>query len=677
MAAVEKEKAYEFGYGLFQSGRLEELERFSQRLIQADPGDGRAHQLLGIAFLGRGMHLRAIQPLERASELMPTDAEVWDNLGLACSSAGQFAEADSCFRKAVQIDPGALAAWVNWSGSALKSGDAQLALQCAQRALALRADVAAAHLNLGNALMHLARLEEAERHLRAAIRLAPGWVEAELSLGVLLETSGRATEAVECLLHVMARHPGDWRAHTNLGRLQSSLGDASAAVASYTRAVELNPQALEAFSGMLFLRLHEEGVDPVELFAQHCRYGETVEAPFRAHWGGYPNTRDPERRLRVGFVSGDMRRHAVAYFMEPCFQGLLAADINVVVYSNHPAEDEVTARLKGLVGAWRKVIGMSDEQLAGQIREDEIDILVDLSGHTAYNRLPMFARKPAPLQLSWLGYPGTTGLRAIDYRPVNGAGVPAGLLDDQFTEKLLYLPAVTTFRNSADAPEVSALPALQNGYVTFANLNRPSKIGEGAVGLWSRVLHAVPASRMLLGGVDDQHTEDLLRDAFASHGIDPGRLDFFPYLPMKDYLALHHRIDIMLDSFPYAGGTTSQHAIRMGVPVVTLAGRMLPQRMGASIMNAAGLPDWVTENASDYVDRAVRAAQDLPSLAKLRAGLREHVENDPSRRPDEVARSFEAALRHIWRRWCAGLEAEAVDLFAGRRNNSVGERHGN
>lgn len=649
---------------LLNAGRYAELELAARDCAQRHPDAARAWQMLGVSLLARGLLRDALPHLQRAVELAPDNASIRENLGLAYCHLGDCAQAEAAFDHAIRIAPDSFSAWVNRAHNALQAGDAAVAAECARRAVAINPTSAAAHLNLGNALAQRGEIAEAEQSYRSALQFAPGWAEAELSLGSLFELAGRTREAQACFERLTHGATGDWRAFSNLGHVHSMLGDTAAASRCYAQALRLNPQADAAHSGLLYHLLHDENADPDAVFAEHCRYGERIEAPWRTPWPRHDNDRDPERRLRIGFVSGDFRDHAVAYFMEPMLAALARRGLDLVAFSNHPLEDAVTARLKSHVGTWHSIVGSSDDRLEAMVRAEGIDILVDLAGHSDRNRLPVFARKPAPVQVTWLGYSATTGLRSIDYRFLYRGIAAPGRLDDQFTEKLVYLPYSMTFATARDAPEVGPLPAIGRGHLSFASLNRPNKIGERSIALWARVLRALPDARMLLGAMSDAQTAERLLGEFARHGVPATRLVLRPRMPMRDYLALHNEIDILLDSFPYAGGTTSNHALWMGVPTLTLAGRTLPQRIGAGIMNKVGLPEWVAESEDEYVAIAVRAAAELPRLAALRAGLRERLMHHPSLSTDKVAASVELAFRMMWRRWCAGLPPESLELPA-------------
>ncbi len=646
---------------MLKQGRFSTLAKAARQACHDHPEDGRTWQWLGVASLALGQPEEAARGLEEAATRMPLSASVQDNLGLAYDRMGDFVAARRCFIRATELQPDLVSAWVNWSHTAACSGDTDQAELCIRKALSFDPKAPSARLALGNLLARQCRWSEAEASIADTLRAWPGWLEAELSQGAILENTGQLRRAADLLRDLGGRHPREWRVWCNLGRVHSSLGDTRLAQDAYRHAISLNPNAHEAYSGLLFHLLHDGTHAPEAIFAEHRRFGELAEAPFRAHWPRHDNTRDSERRLRIGLVSGDLRHHALAFFIEPLLAELDHHLIEVHAYANHPVEDEVSRRLRRHVHAWRQVIDQGDDSLARCIRDDRIDILIDLSGHTAYNRLLVFARKPAPIQVSWLGYPGTTGLRAMDYRLLQRLVAVNGELDARFTEKLVYLPAATPFTTAADAPDVGVLPALSRGHITFGSLNRPSKIGAPVVAAWSRIMRACPGSRMLLGAISDNDTAQRLIEEFALHGVEASRLDFRPRLPLNEYLALHHDIDILLDAFPYAGGTTTNHALWMGVPTVTLAGDSLPQRAGAMILAKAGLHDWIARDEETYVGIAVSAAAQPDRLAELRAGLRQRLIGRDDLRAERMARSLEGALRVMWRRWCAGLPPESFE----------------
>jgi protein O-GlcNAc transferase len=422
----------------------------------------------------------------------------------------------------------------------------------------------------------------------------------------------------------------------------------------------LKPELAYAYSNLLFCLSHLEAIGAQALFAEHCRFGERFEAPLRASWPRHANARDPERRLQIGFVSGDLRDHALACFIEPLWQHLAgSAGLSLHAYYNHATADSVTARLRRHVKHWHDIARLSDAALAEKIADDGIDILIDLSGHTGENRLLTFAHKPAPVQASWMGYPGTTGLKAMDYYLADRHFLPPGEFDSLFTEKIVYLPASAPFVPGEEAPAVNALPALRNGFMTFGSFNRISKLSRSAIALWAQLLRALPDARLLLAGMPPDREYEGLVDWFDQEGIARQRLTAHPRCDHATYLALHHDVDMCLDAFPYSGGTTTNYALWMGVPTLTLAGHTSSGRQGAAILGRVGLDAFVATDAAGFQRKGLSWAGELGALADVRAGLRARLQESPVCRPDLIAAGVESALRTMWRRWCAGLPPES------------------
>ena len=362
----------------------------------------------------------------------------------------------------------------------------------------------------------------------------------------------------------------------------------------------------------------------------------------------------PPRRLRLGYVSPDFVHHAVSYFFEPVLTARDPAAFEVFCYSDAPVADAVTQRLRAASDGWRDIAGLSDERVAELVRADRIDILVDLAGHTARNRLLVFARKPAPVQVTWLGYPNTTGLAAIDFRLTEAVSDPLGLTEAWHSEELVRLPGTfSCYAPPPESPPVNALPALAAGQVTFGCFNNLAKVTPPALALWARVLREVAGSRLFLKspGLADLETVARLREEFALHGIPADRLEFSgAELSVAAHLSLYHRVDVALDTFPYNGTTTTCEALWMGVPVVTLAGATHVSRVGASLLTHLGAPEWIGDAPEAYVARCRGLAADLPRLAVLRSGLRERMRGSPLCDAAGFTRGLEDALRAIWRR---------------------------
>ena len=515
---------------------------------------------------------------------------------------------------------------------------------------------------LGIMALQLGLYDYAAQRFQAVLRKAPQNVAALVGMSNALSHLGDLTGAERLVRQALQVDASNAAAHSSLGRIQLDRAMHSRATASHARAVELEPNDPLHLTGLLHCMALDEAADPQQLARMHRQFGKRFGAGLRAHATPHTNPRDPGKRLRIGFVSGDLREHAVAYFVEPVWRELDRRVVELFAYSNSQREDATSEGLKALVDHWRPVIGLDDVQLAQQVRDDGIDILIDLSGHTVGNRLLAFARKPAPVQASWIGYPETTGLMAMDYYLADPHSAPPGAIDTLYVEKIVRLPASVAFQPDPMSPEVNPLPALQRGHVTFGSFNRLSKLGASVLTTWSAILRAVPGSRLMMLSVTDAAQAEELRQRFAAQGVSADRLSFEPRKALAAFLALHNEVDVLLDTFPYTGGTTTQHALWMGVPVVTLAGLRRSERIGTANLTRVGLQDWSVASTEAYVARAVAAANDLRGLAELRAGLRERIAASPLRQAGTVARSLEIAFGVMWQRWCAGLRPEPLEV---------------
>lgn len=605
---------------------------------------------------------QAVELSSRAVAINPVDAVAHCSLGKIYLEMNRIEEAKACFEEALTLKPDY--AEVHYKlGNALRiQGKLDEALACYQRAKSFNPDYAEAHNNEGIVYEEKRQWNEAIASYRAALAIDPNLADVHYNLGLLLMAQDNLAEALACFQKAISLNREFSEAHNAEGRVHRQMGRNDDAVAALRRAVSISPDFALGHSNLLFCLSHDPGVTPEEGFAEHRAFGDRFEAPFRGRWPHHRNLPDPGRTLRVGFVSADLRAHAVSSFIEPLWAALDSKQVEIWAYSNHLLEDEVTLRLKGLAHQWRKVVGMNDEELADQVREDGIDILFDLSGHTGNNRLLTFARKPAPIQVSWIGNPNTTGLKAMDYYLADRFSAPPGLLDALFTEKIVRLPTWALFQPLNPAPAVNGLPALESGVLTFGSFNRSDKLTEGVVALWSRVLNAVPGSRMLLGGLSDASQQENLAEQFARNGVDRGRVIFHPRAGLTEYLALHHQVDLILDTFPFGGFTVSCHAAWMGVPVLTLAGKTMSSRLGLIINSNIDLPEFITESGDAFVAQAVRWSRRLPELAALRASLRSRMLASPLCQTQAVARWLELALRTMWQRWCEGKPPESFGI---------------
>jgi predicted O-linked N-acetylglucosamine transferase (SPINDLY family) len=582
---------------------------------------------------------------------------------IALFNSGHLIEVESQTRLLTEQFPQLAVAWKLLGACLHRQGKGQDALPALLKAAKMLPNDAEAHYNLGVTQESLEHYKEAVASYRKSLILKPDSTAALNNLSNVLRTLGQFDDAVTSCRRALEINPNYAGAYHNLGNIMNDSGQIDEAVANYHRALEINPNFSEAHSNLLFCLNHSETVDAQTLFSEHLRFAQQFEAPLRANWPQHSNSRNPERCLQVGFVSGDLRKHAVAHFLEPVLAHLARhPQLSLHAYYNHAVEDNDSLRLKGYFKHWHSIAGLSDDALAQKIRADGIDILYDLAGHTAKNRLLTFARKPAPLQVSWIGYPCTTGLSAMDYFQSDRFLLPAGQFDDQFTEKIVCLPASSAFLPNKNAPPVNALPALSNGYITFGSFNRSSKISRSVVALWSQLLRALPDSRMLLGAMPVDGKYQTLIEWFAQENITQDRLIFHMRSDMDRYLNLHHQVDICLDTFPYNGGTTTFHALWMGVPTLALAGHTVAGWAGVSILGHVGLESFAAQNADDFVQKGGSWAGNLAALSNIRAELRERFAKSARGQPEVVAVGMELALRIMWQRWCAGLPAESYDV---------------
>lgn len=577
---------------------------------------------------------------------------------LALFAQGRMNEAGVLASAMTVSYPGYGFAWKALAITMQEQGQAEPALAAMLEAGRLLPDDAEVHNNVGTALIGLSRFAEAEVALLRALALAPDDAQAHHHLATALYQQGKLAAANASVQRALALEPDYVEAHNNLGMVLQAQGRVGEALAVYRRTLTLHPLYAEAHSNLLLCLSQTDGVDAATLAAEYMRYADRFESPWLPHWPERARGDDPERPLRVGFVSGDLHSHPNAAFLEPSLARLARSPaLSLHAYSNYAGEDAMSVHLRRMFASWTPVATMSDDQLASRIESDAIDILIDLSGHTAHNRLPVFARKPAPLQASWIGYPGSTGLTAIDYYLTAPSTLPPGRFDLQFAERLLHLKAPTLFGPSPLAPAVNHLPAIDNGYLTFGSFSHPGILNRRTIAMWSQLLRALPSSRMLLAFVPQHDAIDDVAALFALNGVARRRLDFHQRADMASCLALHHQVDICLDTFPYSNSAAVLDALYMGVPTMTLAGDTPASRQGAGILQYAGLRQFVAGDEAQFAEMGRALASELASLADLRTSLRAHVATLAA----SEAADIEGALRYMWRRWCMGLPSRPTD----------------
>ena len=576
------------------------------------------------------------------------------------ATATRWAEAERLYRQVVAADARCWPAWYELGLTCYMQQRIDEAIAHTRRAVALQADFAPAQMALGAYLGMTGRAAEAVAPLSRSVALTPGSAEAQYNLGKALQDCGRLSEAARAYRTTLALDPTHGQAHLTLANVLAEQGAVDNPMPLYRRGAELVPHAYMQSNVAIAANFRPECSD-AEVVQLHQDFERRVIAPLASERQPLRNSAEPARRLRIGYVSRDLRRHSLSYFLLPVVARHEHAAFEVCFYDDGDNPDPVTEMFRRHADRWLACNGMDDTALAERIRQDGIDILVDLGGQTDRNRLPVFGRKPAPVQVSWLGYPATTGVRAIDYRisdrwidppppaaPIATAEMPLRLEHGYFC----YAPI-------PGSPPVGPLPMDRRGHVCFGSLNQGRKLNAALYARWAEVLQGVPGSRLLLqhSATHDEGTQAAVRAEFARLGVAPERLAFRPYGRAPDYLQAYHEIDIALDAFPYSGGTTTCEALWMGVPVVSLAGGRHVGRLGLSLLNQVGLGDLVATTADDYVRLAIALAGDPPRLRSLRASMRERLQRSPLMDAAGFTRELEAGYRLIWQRWCASLSA--------------------
>ena len=692
MTQVPIEQALQVAIAHHQAGRLTEAESIYRQILSVRPDHAEAHHLLGVvasqtgrldqavacyqraielkgdfpdglnnlavAFRAMGRPDQSVLCCQRALKLNPNLVEPHANLALALSDMGQHDQAIVCFQKALSIAPDLAAVHAGLADSLARMHQVDRAVASYQRAIALKPDFVQAHVNFGQLCTEAGLFHQAIVCYQRAIELRPELVKARTNLGMALNQADRFDEAIDCLKLALDFDPDAALAHNNLGMAWMFTGQLDEAIACFHRALALEADLAPANDNLLIALHYHPDSDARSLFEASRSWGRRCAGSLRQFLppastsSGWANDRNPDRPLRIGYVSADFRVNVSAFFLLPLLSHHDRQQFEVTCYAQVAHRDEFTRRMRDCVPHWRSTVGLDDSQVASLVREDRIDILVDLKLHTAQNRLLVFAHKPAPIQVTWLGYPGTTGLKAIDYRLTDPYLDPSGLDDAFYCERSIRLPhTFWCYDPILPEPLVNALPCLQTGFVTFGCLNNFCKVNGGVLDLWSRVLAAVPGSRLLVLVPEGSARRSLL-DRMAANGVDPARIECAGRHLRPDYLRTYHRIDIALDTFPYNGHTTSLDAFWMGVPVITLAGRTAVGRAGVSQLTNLGLTELIARTPEHYVQIAADLAADRPRLAELRTDLRRRMRSSPLMDGARFSRGVEEAYRAMWRRWC-------------------------
>ena len=645
---------YNLGSTLKEQSHLDEAMDYFRRAISINPNYAEAYNNLGVALKEQGKLSEAREVVERALKLKPDFAEANYNLGNIFYSQGLTESAIENYRKAVLAKPDYAEAYGELGSTLWEKGYINDAIDCYRRAIAIKPDSPGTYCNLGNLLKITGHLEEAEASYREALRLNPNLAEAHSNLGSILRLYGnRMNDALACYQEALRLKPDLISAHINMGNIYTLLGKLDEALASHQEALRIDPMNALAYSNFLCTIAYHEDYDTPAVFVEHARWGE-LHGRDNAELIENHKVPDKDKRLRIGYVSGDFRNHSVSFFIEQVLAHHDKTHFEVFCYYNHATNDNMTQRLRRHADHWRDIVSQPDDMVAQKIREDDIDILVDLAGHTAGNRLLTFALKPAPIQATWMGYIATTGLKSMDYIIADRFLIPPQ--DERYyVEKVVRLPNSYLCFTSPHFPiEVSALPALSRREFTFGCFNNVAKLTPALIATWARLLLALPHSRLFLKsvGFGDEATKKHYQDLFAQHGVGAKKLHFAGQSPRNELLKAYHNIDVCLDPFPYNGGTTTAEALWMGVPVISLRGGRFAGRVGDSFLTSAGLGELVVDTKEEYIAKAIELASDLPRLAELRTELREQLLNSALCDGPGFVHDLEATYRKMWEAWC-------------------------
>ena len=665
------------GNVLGEEGKRDEAVACYRRALELKPNLAWIHSNLGNILMGQGKLDEAVACYRRALELKPDYAEALYNMGTVLVGLGKLDEAVACYHWALELKPEYAEAHNNLGSVLVGLGKLGEAVAYYHRALELKPEYAEAHNNLGIVLVGLGKLDEAVAYYHRALELKPEYAEAHHNLGTVLACLGKLDEAVACCHRALELKPDYAEAHGNLGNILKDQGKLDEAVACYRRALELKPNLAWIHSNLLMTLQYCAGVTPAALAEAHAEYDREHATPLRGVIAHHENVHDRYGQLRLGFVSPDLRRHAVSFFLIRVLENLSQEQHDTIFYSDRRVKDDLTRRLQAAATQWHDVSGMSDRRLAEQIRADQIDILFDLSGHTAGNRLLVFARKPAPIQITWIGYTGTTGLAAMDYLLADRRVVPEGT-EHYYRERVLRMPEGYLCYDPPDAaPPVGPLPSLTKGYPTFCSFNNPAKITPPVVAVWAKILRRVAGERLVLKyrGLCEPSVKRRYLDLFAAHGVEPQRLELQPSSSFAEYLAAYQQADLALDPFPFSGCTTTCEALWMGVPVITCPGETFASRDSFSHLSSVGLTETVARDLDEYVELAVSLAGDLPRLASLRAGLRQRMAASPLCDGKRFASNLASMMHDVWEQWirtqnqrvlnpCSGKDLERVSIVS-------------
>jgi predicted O-linked N-acetylglucosamine transferase (SPINDLY family) len=655
---MNSQQAFDQALQHHMAGRLPQAENLYRQILGQDPNFVHATHLLGLLAHQAGRSDIAVDLIRGAIALGLNTPDAYGNLGNALRGTGRMDEAIAALRQSLTLGPGQAPTYVNLGNTLQSNGQVDEAIAAFRQAIDIAPTLAEAHNNLASALVTLGQLDEAIASAERAIALRSDYSDACINLGNAYRFKGNFDGAIAAYSNALGHPPAGpnpnlAKVHSSLGSAYKDLGQVDQALTAYRKAAELDPADPRHGNNVLLLLQYHPGYDAAAIAKENDQWNRQYALPFARATPVHANDREPNRRLRIGYVSPDFKDHAVGRNLLPLFRNHDRSNFEIVCYSNDPGSDPITEEYRRLADSFINISHLSDDQAAVKIHHDRIDILIDLALHTANNRLLIFARGPAPVQATFAGYPAGTGLTAIDYRLSDPYLDPQGMDESASSEKTIRLENSFWCYDPLDCGDIAVnpLPALSSGVITFGCLNNYCKINDQVLALWAQVLRRLPNSRLLLlsrSGQPYPRTLELL----ANGGITADRIDFVRNGNRREYLQAYHRIDIGLDTFPYNGHTTSLDSLWMGVPVVTLAGSRSVARAGWAQLSNLQLAELAGQSPDHFVDIAAQLAGDLPRLSIIRSGLRARMEQSPLMDAPRFAQSIQQAYRQMWQAWC-------------------------
>jgi protein O-GlcNAc transferase len=637
----------------YQAGRYSDVEKLSISITKEFPEHPFAWKVLAVVLNQNGKISEALVACQKSTQLEPGDSGAHNNLGNTLKLLGRLVEAEASYRQAIALKPDYADAHYNLGITLKELGKLEKAEESYRQAIALKPNYAKAHNNLGVTFQELGKLEKAEASYRQAIALKPDYADAHYNLGITLKELGKLEKAEESYRQAIALKPNYAKAHNNLGNLLKQPGRFDEALASFNKAIEIDVNYSNAYSNKNLCLNYSSLWPSLFIYKQHLEFEKQFGRLKTESSLNLLFKKDLTERLRIGYVSADFRKHSVAFFFEPLLQNHNSNVVETFCYYNNTVVDTTTKRLMATCDNWRSIFGITNQDVINLIRNDKIDILVDLSGHTAGNSLLVFAQKPSPIQVTWLGYPNTTGLSAIDYRFTDIIADPIGEADELHSETLLRLPnGFQCYKGNEKILVDIELPQISREQITFGSFNNVSKLTPEVIKIWSKILHAIPTSRLILKFPKLNSNTAYYHDLFMREGIVKERIEFYQRSHnMEDHLGVYKVIDIALDPFPYNGATTTCEALWMGVPVITLLGDRHVGRVGASILTNVGLTDFIAHDINHYIQLGVEMSANTNYLKEIRAGLRKRMQSAPICNPISFASDVEAAYQDMWHKY--------------------------